>query len=354
MMKLPSLLLALAIAAVAAPCGAQTPAVVPPAQPSKPPEAARSPGIRPLPAGAEAGDAEAPASRWQGDLDRLDSEIRLRLMTANDPRADWVAGELDATDVESQVRHYAAARVNAPNERLYLASLAVACLQPVRPSLAPCEAVDRLADWARRDDTNGLPTIYLAERARRRGEFDLSATYVEQAAAAPRFDDYWSEGAQHWWGYLRPLIIDIDPAAKAKAAANYALSRGLDWASALRALCAESGDRSARMRTACAGAGAAMAERAASFSLRRAGARIAEINAADAAARATAQSLHARILAAAARCTEVQPDFVAALESRAGSVRARGIEEFDTWASTLARDGEVVACARLVAAAPRR
>src|SRR6185312_6143741 len=289
------------------------PALAQPAPPSKSADVARSPGIKPMPGGAEAGDAEAPASRWQADLERLDSEIRLRLLTANDPRADWVAGEIDAADVEAQVRHLTAARVNAPGERLYLASLAVACLQPVRPPLAPCEAVDRLADWARRDDSNGLPAIYLADRARRRGEFDLSATFVEQAAAAPRLDDYWSETAQQWWGYLRPLIIDIDPAAKARAASDYSLSRALDWALPLRALCAEPGNRSDRMKAGCAKLGQAMAERSATFALRRAGARIAEINAGDApAGRAAAQALHARILAAAARCTLAQPDFAAA------------------------------------------
>src|SRR6478609_7018201 len=68
------------------------PALAQPAPPSKSADVARSPGIKPMPGGAEAGDAEAPASRWQADLERLDSEIRLRLLTANDPRADWVAG----------------------------------------------------------------------------------------------------------------------------------------------------------------------------------------------------------------------------------------------------------------------
>lgn len=343
-----------ACAAQASPAPPPMPALVQPAAPSKALDAAGSPGIKAMPGGAEAGDAEAPASRWKADIERLDSEIRLRLLSANDPRADWVAGEIDAADVEAKVRHFTAARVNAPGERLYLASLAAACLQPVRPPLAPCEAVDRLADWARRDDSNGVPAIYLADRARRRGEFDLSATFVEQAGAAPRFDDYWSEAAQQWWGYLRPLIIDIDPAAKARAASNYALARAFDWASPLRALCAEPGNRSDRMQAACSKLGQAMAERSATFALRRAGARIAEINAGDAARRTAAQALHARILAAAARCTVAEPDFAAALESPAGRTRGRGIEEFETWANALARDGEVAACERIVAAAPRR
>ena len=44
-------------------------------------------------------------------------------MSASDPAAAWLAGELEDTDIESQLRHYAAARVAVPNDRLYLASL---------------------------------------------------------------------------------------------------------------------------------------------------------------------------------------------------------------------------------------
>ena len=121
-------------------------------------------------------------------------------------------------------------------------------------------------------------------------EAELAANVVEEAAAAPRFDDYWSQGAARWWDYLRALDVGIDPAAKAKAAANYASARELAWAPPLRALCAEPGQRAEAMRKACASLGQALMARGASFALRRAGARIAEINAADAAARAAAQA----------------------------------------------------------------
>ncbi|HEX6137204.1 MAG TPA: hypothetical protein VF059_06070 [Casimicrobiaceae bacterium] len=298
--------------------------------------------------------AAAPESRWQADLNRLDADLRLRLLTAKEPRTDWLAGELETADIASRVRHYAAARTAAPQEKLYQATLATACLTHVRPPLPECETVDRLADWARRDIDNGVPSVLLADRARQRGEVDAAASNVEQAASASRFDDYWSEVALHWWDYLRALAIDVDPAARAEAAVSYASAHDLAWAAPLRALCADPGGRSDRMKAACAKLGEALMTRGATFALRRAGARIAEIDAADPKARAAAQERHARILEATARCAQAQPDFAAELESPAAATRARGVEHFAAWASALARDGEVGACDRLIAAAPRK
>jgi hypothetical protein len=325
--------------AVAAPLG---PPVAQPPLPSPPPGT-----LTRSRQGAEAHGGDVPPSRWQAALNQLDADLRLRLLTADQPPAAWLAGELDTTDIELQVRHYTAARTSAPRESLYQASLATACLVRVRPQLPACEAVDRLADWARRDTDNGLPSVLLADRARQRGEADSAASHVDEAAAAPRFDDYWSQGALHWWNYLRPLPLDVDPAVKAKAAANYAAERELAWAPSLHALCGSTTGRSERMKAACARLGVAMMTHAATYALQRAGARIAETNAADAAARAAARSRHARILEATARCAQAQPDFATELESPVAATRARGIEQFGAWASAQARDGEVGACAHL-------
>jgi len=316
--------------------------------------AAREPGlVRQSPTGLEVREGDATPSRWQSDLERLDSDLRLRLLTANEPRIDWLAGDIDTADVESQVRHYAAARIAAPGERLYLASLGIACLHPVRPTLAPCDAVDRLADWARRDTDNGVPSLLLAGRARQRGQSDAVASYVEQAAGAPRFDDYWSQHSQRWWDYLRAVDVGIDAAAKAEAAAKYGSMNDLAWAQPLRIVCAEGSARPDRLRDACANLGQALMARGASFALRRAGARIAEINAPDAAARSAAQARGARILAMTARCTQLQPDFATALESPQPATRARGVEDFTAWANAQAQLGEVASCERVLAAAPR-
>ena len=316
--------------------------------------AAREPGlVRQSPTGLEVREGDATPSRWQSDLERLDSDLRLRLLTANEPRIDWLAGDIDSADVESQVRHYAAARIAAPGERLYLASLGIACLHPVRPTLAPCDAVDRLADWARRDTDNGVPSLLLAGRARQRGQSDAVASYIEQAAGAPRFDDYWSLHSQRWWDYLRAVDVGIDAAAKAEAAAKYGSMNDLAWAQPLRIVCAEGSARPDRLRDACANLGQALMARGASFALRRAGARIAEINAPDAAARSAAQARGARILAMTARCTQLQPDFATALESPQPATRARGVEDFTAWANAQAQLGEVASCERVLAAAPR-
>ena len=316
--------------------------------------AAREPGlVRQSPTGLEVREGDATPSRWQSDLERLDSDLRLRLLTANEPRIDWLAGDIDSADVESQVRHYAAARIAAPGERLYLASLGIACLHPVRPTLAPCDAVDRLADWARRDTDNGIPSLLLAGRARQRGQSDAVASYIEQAAGAPRFDDYWSQHSQRWWDYLRAVDVGIDAAAKAEAAAKYGSMNDLAWAQPLRIVCAEGSARPDRLRDACSNLGQALMARGASFALRRAGARIAEINAPDAAARSAAQARGARILAMTARCTQLQPDFATALESPQPATRARGVEDFTTWANAQAQLGEVASCERVLAAAPR-
>ena len=326
----------------------------PVARPQAAVPAAREPGlVRQSPTGLEVREGDATPSRWQSDLERLDSDLRLRLLTANEPRIDWLAGDIDSADVESQVRHYAAARIAAPGERLYLASLGIACLHPVRPTLAPCDAVDRLADWARRDTDNGVPSLLLAGRARQRGQSDAVASYVEQAAGAPRFDDYWSQHSQRWWDYLRAVDVGIDAAAKAEAAAKYGSMNDLAWAQPLRIVCAEGSARPDRLRDACANLGQALMARGASFALRRAGARIAEINAPDAAARSAAQGRGARLLAMTARCTQLQPDFATALESPQPATRARGVEDFTAWANAQAQLGEVASCERVLAAAPR-
>jgi hypothetical protein len=366
-MKPRSFVLACVVAAASTIAAAQSTAVLPPplpgaaapepapaASPGTSAPAVREPGlVRQSPTGLEVREGDATPSRWQAELDRLDADLRLRLLTANDPRVDWLAGDIDSADVESQVRHYAAARTAAPGERLYLASLGVACLQPVRPALAPCDAVDRLADWARRDADNGIPSLLLAGRARQRGQADTVASYIEQAAAAPHFDDYWSQHSQRWWEYLRGIDVGIDAAAKAEAAAKYGSMNELAWAQPLRVVCAEGSARPDRLRVACADLGQAMMARGASFALQRAGARVAEINASDPTARSAAQARGARILATTARCTQLQPDFVAALESPQPATRARGVEDFAAWANAQSQLGEVASCERVLAAAPR-
>ena len=340
--------------AAAQPGGMEPPQVAPASA------GATAPVVQPstrLPAAASAAIEAAAAprrSRWDAELQRLDASLRLRLLAARDPREHWLAAQFDLTDIESKVHSLEAARVDAPDNRLYLASLAFACMQPTRPQLPACSAVDRLADWAVRDSGNGVPAFLLGYRALERGQPRAAVAYVEEAAAAPRFDDYWSQGPQQWWEYLSTYPLDIDPAAKATAAETYAFEHDLGWTHALHVLCAEPKGRTEPMRVACAKLGQAVGERGATFALRRAGARVAEIDAADAASRGAAQALAARTLEASAACTIAEPDFDSALESPDPKVRERGVREFGAWVGAQEKLGEVRACERRVAAARRR
>ncbi len=184
----------------------------------------------------------APApSRWQEQVDRLDEAYRARMLTANDPRSNWIAGQLDRGDIEAQVRHFAAARVAAPDNRLYLASLATACLEPVQPRLPECDGVDRLADWATRDVDNGWPTLLLAERARRHKNQEAMLAYLQQAAGQPRFVEYWEAGSLEFWEAVRAIPLEAEEAAKLELAVMYAMARSLAWPDAARATCMGAG-----------------------------------------------------------------------------------------------------------------
>ena len=185
-------------------------------------------------------------------MNALDEALRSRLLTADDPRSNWMAGQLDRGDIESQVRHYAAARVAEPGNRLYLATLGMACLEPVQPRLPECDAVDRLADWATRDADNGLPVLLLANRARSHGDRESALAFLEQAATQPRFDDYWSAKAWAIWEVVRALPGPGDDGARPLLVAGYALPSGYAWADTARATCLPQGRADdAALREAC-------------------------------------------------------------------------------------------------------
>ncbi|MBS0328042.1 MAG: hypothetical protein JSS46_16045 [Proteobacteria bacterium] len=343
--------------AVAQPFGdapPQAPVVHPraaPLSPAPPPGAAR-PGapsgatLAPDVAAAITAADRSPPSRWQAGKERLRAALGLHLLAPNGPREHWLAAHFDATDIASRVANLAAARVSSPDNRLYLASLAGACMQPTRPQLDACAAVDRVADWATRDRDNGVPEILLADRALARRDPDTAVADVEEAANARRFDDYWSAAEAEWWDYLSSYPSDLDPAGKAEAAATWASEHDPEWATALRAVCIDAVGANARLRGACAKLGTAMAERAATFALRRAGARIASVNADGSAARAAADALQARALAASARCAAAQPDFASAFESADRAVRERAVAAYARWVALRAELGEAAACAK--------
>lgn len=279
----------------------------------------------------------APApSRWQQEQDALDQALRARVLGSTEPRALWIAGQLDAVDPWSQVASLAQARINAPAEKVYLASLALACLAPMQPLPPACDATDRLADWATRDADNGLPALLLAERARRRNNTASMVAFLEEAATRPRFDDYGNRGALLRWEALGTLDLRVEPAARAELAAAYAAARASLAAERVDALCREARSAPDTVRAACVGAGAAMAERAATWPLRNAGARLAE--------RAGVPERLAEVQRRAAPCAEASAAVAAGLESPDAAVRAKAVAQWEALLARAAQVGEVAAC----------
>ena len=294
--------------------------------------------------------ADAPPSRWQAQVDSLDEAFRSRMLTANEPRANWIAGQLDQGDIESQVRHFAVARIAAPDNRLYLATLATACMQPVRPPLPECEAVDRLADWATRDRDNGWPSLLLADRARQHGNAESMLAYLQQAAAQPRFVDYWEAGSLEIWEAVRAMPVDAEPAAKLELAVMYAMARSLAWPNAARATCMGSAERAVAVRTACAELGAAMRERGSTWMSRLIGGRMAVANAASTGSKSVAEGKLASVRGQIAACSRSTGSILDGLEAADAATRAKSVAEWDAWLRREAAVGEARACEERVAA----
>ena len=287
----------------------------------------------------------APPSRWQADRDQLDASLRARALVAADPRGLWIAGQLDAGDPVGQVSAFAQARQEAPAEKVYLATLAMACLVPVQPQPDACDATDRLADWATRDADNGVPVLLLAERARQHRNTASMLAFLEDAAQRPRFDDYWNRGALLIWEAVRGLPGDADPAARAELAASYGAAHESFAARQMQTLCRDARELPDPIRAACNAAGTAAAQLGANWALRTAGARMAERSAVPGPAQAAAQLLLSDVQRRAYECAEAGNALAAALESPDAAVRARAVAQWEVRVSQDAQLGEVAACA---------
>jgi len=272
------------------------------------------------------------------------------MLTATDPRSNWIAGQLDRGDIEAQVRRFAAARVAAPDSKLYLATLAKACLEPVQPRLPECESVDRLADWATRDTDNGWPSLLLADRARQHRNQDSMQAYLEQAAAQPRFAEYWEAGSLEIWEAVRAMPGDGEDAARLELAVMYAMPRSLAWPNAARATCTGTGERTPAVRAACKELGVAMRERGSTWMSRLIGGRMVQGNAASAEAKAAAEKELAAIRAQIAACSRATGPILDALEATDAATRAKAVADWDRWLRREAAVGEARACNERVAA----
>jgi hypothetical protein len=292
---------------------------------------------------------DAPPSRWQAQVDSLDEAFRARMLTADDPRSNWIAGQLDRGDIAAQVRHYAAARVAAPDNKLYLATLATACMVPVQPRLPECDSVDRLADWATRDGDNGWPSLLLADRARQHRNPDSMLAYLQQAAAQPRFVEYWEAGSLEIWEAVRASPLEGEQAAKLELAVMYAMARSLAWPNAARATCMGTAERTPEVKAACAELGAAMRERGSTWMSRLIGGRMAQGNAVSAEARAAAEKKLASVREQIAACSRSTGKILEGLEAADAATRAKAVADWEGWLRREAAVGEARACVERVA-----
>lgn len=295
-------------------------------------------------AGGQPAEPAPPASRWAAQSAQMDDAMRAQWLVATGPRTNWIAGTLDAGDPAEQVARLAAARTATPDNRLFLASLATACLAPMRPRPPECDATDRLADWATRDADNGVPSLLLADRARQRNNAAAMLAYLEEAARQPRFDDYWNRGALVIWEEVRALPGAYDPAARALLAASYGALWNPSAVDAVDRLCRDGRAPGDAIRAACAAAGTAMAERAATWSLRFAGARLADRSAADGPAQAVARQRLADLQRRSFECAEGGNAIAAGFESADAATRARAVAQWEARLVRDAREGDVAAC----------
>jgi len=293
---------------------------------------------------APATEPAAPASRWQPEVERLDQTYRDRVATATDGRSQWIAGQFELGDPAAGSARYLRARTEVPAERLYLAALAAACLEPVQPRPPACDATDRLADWATRDADNGLPSLLLAERARRRNDTAGMITYLDEAANRTRFDDYWTRGAVVLWEDIAATTTGADPASRAILASGYLLLRGAYGGDVWRSLCREPVGGNESVRAACHSAGTALAQHGNTWSLRLAGARAAERNAATPGETADAAVRYLQLQQRASACAAQSDTLSAAFESTDPGMRERALKAWERRLLRQGADGEVAAC----------
>jgi hypothetical protein len=285
-----------------------------------------------------------PPSRWAQDKESLDQALRAKALTASEPRDLWLAGQLDTVDPWAAANVLAQARSREPGEMIYVASLANACLATLRPLPAECDAVDRLADWAIRDGDNGVPVLLLAHRARLRNNAAAMLAFLEEAATRPRFDDYRNRATVLYWEALRALPGNVDPAARAELAATLGGARESLVVQQMQTLCRDP-KIGADIRNACAAAGAAVAQRAATWPLRTAGAQLAERSALPGAPQDAAQQRLSDVQRKALECADAETAVRQGLESPDAAARARALAQWEARIARAARVGEVAACA---------
>ena len=246
------------------------------------------------------------------------------------------------------MRRFASARVARPDSKLFLATLAMACMAPLQPLPAECDAIDRLADWATRDVDNGVPMLLLAEPLAPAQQRDGDGARTSRKRRDGRGSTTTgTQGALAIWEEVRALPGAADPAARAELAASYGAAyeplRGAAW---WRPCCRDAQKAADAIRAACVNAGMATAQRAATWSLRAAGAELAERSAAAGPAQDQARQLLRRRAEAVLRLRGGRQRGRRRRSRRPIlRVRARAVAQWEARLAQDARDGEVAACA---------
>lgn len=311
--------------------------------------AAFAAGLADAAAQARAGDSDTPVpSPFAGAFARLEEAVAQKVVGADDAASRYVSGRLSGFDLGGQARDYALALARAPKEPLYMAALADACMRPASPPPPECAERDPVAYFASRDADNAVPWMLQAERARRRGATAAMVDHLERAARSPRYDDYGQRAGAVWWTVLAGVAAPSERAA----AAFYALSvpTGTGALSALEATCAATTRAlDPRVPVACLRLGALMADKAPTFTDRRAGAQVAAAASTTDSGRGAAQASARTVVAEQERCRDAQAGLAKlAAGDAAAQARAAGVAE--RFLVERARGGDVAACDGLAAA----
>ena len=272
-------------------------------------------------------------------LGQIETDLEATLVSANDPASLWLRGLLTRTNDEARARDLAAAHRAAPNDILYLASLASACQVDLVPRPAGCAESDWVAKWASVDPDNAAPWVLLAARSVRIRQPERAVADMVQASQRARYDEYWNRSAARAWGVVRSSL----PSRRDDATGALMVwsTQPLAATAAFEALC-ERGpvEASAEGREACLHLATGTMSRADTALARRAAAGVVEFLASDAAQKSRARKELDDLTVRARACS----DWV--LNQLSPQATAGGASRVERWIAALDKDDELTACDR--------
>lgn len=300
---------------------------------------------------ARAGDDVNAASPLASTYERIGDAISQQVIGADDAASHWLSGHLSSLEPIAQLKDFALALLREPKEMLYVASLADACMRMYSPVPSECAERDVVGYWSSRDPDNAVPWLLQAERARRRNNVGALIDNLERASRTARYDDYSGRA-----GALVTNLARAQPNDRA-AVLLYANRQSTPLPAPLAALenvcAAPTRALDERIGRHCVRLGALMAERAASFTNRRAGSQTALASATTDSARAATTEAARATIVEQDRCRES----LASLERAAqGSAleRERAANIGLRFVADRAKVGEAIACDALDTASIKR